>query len=329
MDAMCRQPLNAVIGDAGFISQFGYEPSPEDAEDTRIKAHLLYVAQLLAERDAESCSLCIRRRRRECIALLEGYAKSGQFPKHEIKPCRRTPIFMDHLGTPCAVAHLMCETGDPRLCGAVDAHYHHGFISEMLVDDFGVQSALANDIVVWSESVGLTVKELEMIQPGYTELDQKKLGTIIMCIFAGGCASGVAGLCGILIVALSYHKQVRPGPVEWILAGLSLVQCSWALVALLQRYLRRSNSFVDYWGVAVAWSLPINLVLLACIPYIETSGQEKDIADKICFVFAYIIVPLTCLVHAVSQAIFWCCVKIQVPELHIACPAPSGLELAE
>eukprot|EP00548_Thalassiothrix_antarctica_P002500 CAMPEP_0194147716 /NCGR_PEP_ID=MMETSP0152-20130528/27262_1 /TAXON_ID=1049557 /ORGANISM="Thalassiothrix antarctica, Strain L6-D1" /LENGTH=206 /DNA_ID=CAMNT_0038848731 /DNA_START=216 /DNA_END=836 /DNA_ORIENTATION=- len=76
----------------------------------------------------------------------------------------RKPCFVDSSGTPCAVAHLMQESGADGqfLAGAIVSSHKHDTIGKIFQDN-----DLSNHIKLWTERVGLRPSELALIQPTY------------------------------------------------------------------------------------------------------------------------------------------------------------------
>ncbi len=153
--AEALEPVNAVVGDAGFIAAYGRAPTSEDAEITRIRAHLRYViARLRATETMVSAAPLVERER--LLGVLERYAEAGRFPHNHYVAGRR-PVFIDEHGNVCAVGALVEHASGRAAAEAIAAAHRYEYVLEM--------DAPALD--VWADAHGFTVRELAMIQPGY------------------------------------------------------------------------------------------------------------------------------------------------------------------
>ncbi len=126
------------------------------SDTERIGAHLLHVVALLRstthpEFDAASLS-----RRADLLNTLEIYARSNDFPVNT-GHAYRIPYFIDYKGTPCAVGHLIIESGFASFAEKVKAEMNNAYLLDMPYDE----------VPVWAAAHGFTVEELALIQPGY------------------------------------------------------------------------------------------------------------------------------------------------------------------
>lgn len=153
--AEALEPVNAVVGDAGFVAAYGRLPTAEDAEVTRIQAHLLHViAQLRGATTSFSGAPLAERER--LLTVLEGYAAAGRFPHNHVVAGRR-PVFIDELGNVCAVGALVDNATGRAAAEAIAAAHRYDYVLDM------DEPALA----VWAAEHGFTLRELAMIQPSY------------------------------------------------------------------------------------------------------------------------------------------------------------------
>mmetsp|Transcript_109250 Transcript_109250/g.319816 ORF Transcript_109250/g.319816 Transcript_109250/m.319816 type:complete len:323 (+) Transcript_109250:73-1041(+) len=217
------QPLNSVLGDAGFLASFGRKPGPEDSEALRIKAHLLHMVDQLRKRESAGAPAA----RQACVSRLEAYARAGCFPRHVSPPEARMPVFIDHSGTPCAVADLMMAFGAEDLCRAIDAAHHTAYLADIVTAG---DAPTVRQLEAWCFETGLTLDDLAMIQPGYSESDQRK----IMGLVNIGCFSTVAALI-MAVAGVAFVASAWPSPslVECILAGSGCLHFCAALVTVL------------------------------------------------------------------------------------------------
>ena len=90
------------------------------------------------------------------IARLSIYKDIGRFPlNHRI--LGSIPTFIDHRGVPCAVGHLMQQSGHAQLAANISAANNNIYIEE-------IESGPALDWILFS---GLTREECAVIQPSY------------------------------------------------------------------------------------------------------------------------------------------------------------------
>ena len=151
------QPVNAVVGDAGFVAVFGRLPESHTSEELWLKSHLAYVEQLLRAAPDNHLTAAQFRRRSAALDYLRAYWQAGIFPHNTTHRGRRTPVFIDHSGRICAVGYLVEKTAGLPLAEAVSRTYRYAHIDEMDMP------ALDK----WAERNGFTRRELAMIQPAY------------------------------------------------------------------------------------------------------------------------------------------------------------------
>lgn len=93
------------------------------------------------------------------LGALRDYWREGRFPKNPGFPWQ-IPVFVDHEGTRCAIAHLMELGGAGTLVAEISAQRNFAFVRE-LVDD--------PRVAAWLSAAGLTVDEAADIQPSYCQ----------------------------------------------------------------------------------------------------------------------------------------------------------------
>lgn len=146
-------PINAVIGDASWRG----DPS-QGTEVERIRAHLAYVEGLLREAPAGLSGAPLARRH-EALDALARYREAGVFPRRGADPYPgRRPRFIDDRGVHCAVGEMVRATGHAELARQVNARFEYAYIEA--IEDPGLAR--------WAKRHGFTLKELAMIQPGYS-----------------------------------------------------------------------------------------------------------------------------------------------------------------
>ena len=125
-------------------------------EAARIAMHLHLVRETLSARTNEGLSAEALANRNALLEKLNSYADRGIFPQNTILPFRN-PIFIDPIGTACAVGQLMIESGAVDLAQRIDAEMETAYVREMNWPEIGD----------WAKTNGFSADELAWIQPGY------------------------------------------------------------------------------------------------------------------------------------------------------------------
>jgi hypothetical protein len=90
------------------------------------------------------------------LDALTNYYAQAQFPinsNHRF----RIPYFIDELGTPCAVGHLLIESGFEAVAERVSEEMNNAYVREIPY----------KELPMWAEKYGFELSELAWIQPGY------------------------------------------------------------------------------------------------------------------------------------------------------------------
>jgi len=144
------------------------DPHPADGttavsfsnEAERIATHLRMVRELLRQRQPEGLSANQSAKRSLLLDRLSHYANERRFPQNHVLPYRN-PVFIDPLGTACAVGWLMIESGHRDLAEEISTAMNLAYVLEMP----GTQQWPA--IAAWANEHGFEAAELAWIQPGY------------------------------------------------------------------------------------------------------------------------------------------------------------------
>jgi hypothetical protein len=123
MSTAVVEPINVVIGDLSVTSK-GL-PIHELSDTQRIQYHLQYVEQELRKQSSDPNAI-----RENVLDVLKEYHERSIFPTNEVNQCR-TPVFVDHYGVHCAVAHLMQETGRSDLVAQVNESHCLDYIDDI------------------------------------------------------------------------------------------------------------------------------------------------------------------------------------------------------
>ena len=153
-----RQGANHHIGDESFIAKFGRAPTAQDSERVRMTTHLQHVHDWLASRPATRPDLA--EKRAAILAALDRYIQKGTTPRNQDLPWR-TPVFIDEDGTICAVGYLIESTAGRALPEKIAKVHRYDFIEDIAKDMPEVQQ--------WIADSGLTLEEIQTIQPAYDE----------------------------------------------------------------------------------------------------------------------------------------------------------------
>lgn len=122
----------------------------------RIQTHLFSVIELMRG-EKHHFSQEQLRWRNKLLDELALYAENGIFPVNRYHSERR-PYFIDHLGTHCAVAYLMLQSGSENLAQQIKHSENYAYIHE-------IRTA---GVAEWAERHGFTLDELSLIQPTYS-----------------------------------------------------------------------------------------------------------------------------------------------------------------
>ena len=125
-------------------------------EAERIAQHLHLVAGYLRTHSPEGLSADAATKRTTLLNDLDRYADRGLFPQNHVLPYRN-PVFIDPVGTACAVGQLMIESGHRDLAESISTEMNLAYVHDMK----------RADVLHWAAQEGFTEDELAWIQPGY------------------------------------------------------------------------------------------------------------------------------------------------------------------
>ncbi len=149
--------VNAIIGDASYIAEFGKMPETDVDEALRLRTHLSHVEQILRSRNTDHLSTELKEKRSDLLDLLHQYWNAGIFPRNYDHPDQRRPCFIDRDGNICAVGFLVEKTAGREAAEQINARHQYDLITDM-------DLARLDD---WIAGSGLTLEECAMIQPTY------------------------------------------------------------------------------------------------------------------------------------------------------------------
>jgi hypothetical protein len=149
--------INLILGDESFTQRFHRPVPPGFDTDVRVRLHLEDVLARLHGRPSHELAPALRAARRRNLDRLAAYLARGEFPRNDDHPDPMRPTFIDARGRTCAVGYLIEQDLGRAAAEAIAARYKYAFIRE-------IDSPLLAD---WAARSGLSLAELEMIQPEY------------------------------------------------------------------------------------------------------------------------------------------------------------------
>ncbi|NVB76995.1 MAG: hypothetical protein HOV81_01250 [Kofleriaceae bacterium] len=155
--------VNLYIGDLSAV--MGYVPrtdgmSAVEAERARVRGHLLFAHDILASVDTSGWPAPLREARATNLERLRVYAEAGQFPHNDDHADFYRPTFVDNAGTICAVGALFAADRGRDAAVRIASTQKYAFVQQMTGDA---------ELRVWQETSGLSVTELGLIQPTYSD----------------------------------------------------------------------------------------------------------------------------------------------------------------
>lgn len=129
-------------------------------ERRRVRAHLRRAER--AARRATVAHLDPLRRLVRALLLdeLAAYQARGAFPRNLAEPGRH-PVFVDDLGTRCAVAHLVEASGGAAQVADLAARRNLAYVDELAAEP---------GLLAWLDAAGISLAEAAAIQPGYSRV---------------------------------------------------------------------------------------------------------------------------------------------------------------
>ena len=147
--------MNELIAVAVIVASLG-------GEGTRLRAHFAQLDRELQSRDVSHLTQAQRDARTTHIARLREYAAAGVFPRNTRHPGEFVPYFVDDIGTRCAMAFLIEQSGAGDYVARIAARVNNAYIAEIALDP-----ELGAPLVAWLDANGLSLDEAARIQPAY------------------------------------------------------------------------------------------------------------------------------------------------------------------
>ncbi|MGZ3652295.1 MAG: hypothetical protein ACXVCS_14140 [Bdellovibrionota bacterium] len=139
----------------------------ETYEQGRVQRRLELVETLLRRQDPPQ-SAPLRQARARNLDRLKEYWRRGSFPKNTLHPGLRVPTFIDDQDVPCAVGYLLLQDGHEALAEKVRKESNDIYIDQIHDPEF----------LDWAAGSGLSLTELELIQPAYGGMDAPVLKSL-------------------------------------------------------------------------------------------------------------------------------------------------------
>lgn len=125
----------------------------------RIQLHLELVTSILIDRtDSIDMDEPTRQKRLASLDSLTTYFERSIFPLNNKAPFP-TPVFVDDIGTHCAVGYLLHTSGNDGVVGKIVAENNLAYVRDL--------QHLYPELGDWAQQHGFTVQELAWIQPLY------------------------------------------------------------------------------------------------------------------------------------------------------------------
>lgn len=126
------------------------------SDKTYIQEHLKNVLNMLGSADLTHLNTDQLNSRARLIKKLEQYRIQGLFPLNFHRG-ERIPVFIDELGTHCAVGFLMQESG-------------YGYLAQQIAKEdnyIWVKDLVKPEVLAWQQQSGFSLEELKLIQGAY------------------------------------------------------------------------------------------------------------------------------------------------------------------
>lgn len=179
-----KNSINLLIVEEAFENSFHNKPAHLINENFRIKTHLTYVENKLRKKVNLNLNSQQINRRNLMLYLLKEYISIGKFPQNYDYKNERKPTFLDKNGNICAVGYLILKTSGSNLVNEINKEFKYSYIYEMN----------NNNLNSWVSNSGLTIDELQMIQPNYGDIPLIPFIVTLGTIFIIGTVIVIIGI---------------------------------------------------------------------------------------------------------------------------------------
>ncbi|MBL8957444.1 MAG: hypothetical protein JNK82_42115 [Myxococcaceae bacterium] len=128
-----------------------------DQEDGRVRAHLEDAYTQLVTSPPPQLTEAQRARRADALSALRRYIDAGRFPRNRVR-ASPTPVFVDEVGTHCAMGALISQLGGDPVVQHVRSTRNLATVPT-LADEPG--------LLEWLDAYGFAPEEAALVQPTY------------------------------------------------------------------------------------------------------------------------------------------------------------------
>jgi hypothetical protein len=259
-------------------------PTPADSETVRLHRHFAAVLQEMRARDVSHLTVAQRAARATHIERLAEYAARGVFPKNTDFAGQRVPYFIDRVGTRCAMAYLIEQSGSDAFVATVASRMNNAYIDQIAQD-----AELGESLTAWLAANGLTQSEAARVQPSYDgggccviDPPAEKPATVATGYKIGTGAAVTVGIASLFLTATHLERGSAQHTVGWVGVGTGLVGLTLGGVALLEGKQYSTLGLLNVGVGAVATIAGLQSILsqgsrpqtVAIAPYVSPSGRS-------------------------------------------------------
>jgi hypothetical protein len=128
------------------------------SEVRRVRGHIFEAEGSMRRRDIRALTPLQRMARRLLLEELARYRAAGRFPCNRDFRAHAAPVFVDHFGSKCAMAHLLEISGQPQLVASIARAQNFARIREL---------RHSWELRHWLQAAGVALDEAAQIQPSY------------------------------------------------------------------------------------------------------------------------------------------------------------------
>ncbi|MCI5056276.1 MAG: hypothetical protein MRY83_09215 [Flavobacteriales bacterium] len=153
-DQLCAFNPTWELQNAEIIGQNPHFKFQTDKE--LIQEHLKHVIKVLETNKTEELNNEQKKTRKFLIEQLREYRWRGQFPMNYYSEVK-LPVFIDELGTHCAVGYLMKVSGYGKMASEIAKFENYAWVKDIK----------HNELLSWQQLSGLSLEEIKLIQGVY------------------------------------------------------------------------------------------------------------------------------------------------------------------
>jgi hypothetical protein len=218
-------------------------PPRAAVEQARVRAHLEGALVVLEGATPKGLTRAQLEARHGLIHFLREYIDAGRFPVNDVTP-ERTPLFIDRLGTRCAMASLIERTGHGALVARVARTNNLARVHQLAEDA---------ELGQWLTSHGMTLEEAARVQPSYGNLVTTRWAPTFAALATGSVGGALgAGL------ELGGGPAVRVGARHISETADDCDDCVYRTVAVMLEYARLfqlGRPSTNQLGLLTSWDL--------------------------------------------------------------------------